>query len=127
MNSYSVLLFYAFAIFIVAWILPLLAQAPATTPVILGGALILSGTWLGYDTWQSQGESFTEWVRLILVSGKYALLTNLGVALLLVTFGWHMRARMQQGEAIAPTLMVTGILLLLCSLSLGRVQGWRTL
>lgn len=127
LNSYSVLLFYAFAIFIVAWILPRLAQAPATAPVILGSALILLGTWLGYDTWQSQGESLAEWVRLILVSGKYALLTNLGVALLLVTFGWHVRARMQLGEAVVPMLLVAGIVLFLCSLSLGRISGWRTL
>ena len=109
LNSYSVLLFYAFAIFIVAWILPRLAYAPATAPVILGRTLILSGTWLGYDTWQSQGQRLAEWVRLILVSGKYALLTNVGVALLLVTSGWHVRARMQRGEAVAPMLLVAGI------------------
>lgn len=127
LNSYSVLLFYAFAIFIVAWILPRLAQAPTTAPAILGSGLILSGTWLGYDMWQSQGESLAEWMRLILVSGKYALLTNLGVALLLVTFGAHVRARMQQGEAIAPMLLVAGIVLFSCSLSIGRVHGWRTL
>lgn len=127
LSSYGVLLFYAFAIFIVAWILPRLAQAPTTAPAILGSALILLGTWLGYDMWESQGESLAEWVRLILVSGKYALLTNLGVALLLVTFGAHLRDRMQKGEPIAPILLVAGVVLFFCSVSMGRVHGWRTL
>jgi len=127
LDVYGVLAFYVFAIYLTAFIAPYLARNPYQTPLALGSIFIFIGTFLGYDYWGNSGENSIELLRLYLVSGKYALLVNYGMILLLVSFGVFIRSEMASGRDVTATLLTSGISLALVGLSIGRIVGWRTL
>lgn len=123
----GVLFFYAAAIFTVAFFIGQISRAPFTFPLLLGSGLIFIGTWFGYDAWPHGEAGIIELLRLFLVSGKYAYLVNLGVALMLVSLGYLISNLLRSGVKVWPALLTIGVVMLLCGLSLGRVVGWRTL
>ncbi|MEL7378772.1 MAG: acyltransferase family protein [Pseudomonadota bacterium] len=127
LDGYGVLSFYVFAILVTALIIPYLSRNPYQAPLLLGSILIFFGTYLGYDSWSNSGQNGSELVRLYLVSGKYALLVNYGIVLLLVSFGTFIRREITGGRDVNGILMITGTSLALLGLSLGRIVGWRTL
>lgn len=126
LNTYSVLIFYAMAIFCAGLTIGYMAHSPYITPLV-GAGLIFIGTYLGYDSWRPMGENLLEIARLLLVSGKYAFFVNFGVVLMIVGFGWRLSLMREEGQNVRPILVVTGLTLLLVSLSAGRIVGWRTL
>ncbi|TCM78988.1 heparan-alpha-glucosaminide N-acetyltransferase domain-containing protein [Rhodovulum steppense] len=127
LNTYGVLLFYSLAIFAAGLLIAPIARSPYIFPIIIGGMAVFFGTYLGYDAWSYQGKTTTELLRLFLVSGKYAFFVNFGLALMLVAFGWHIRKIKSSDRDVGPTLLVSGVVLLLLSLSIGRIVGWRSL
>ncbi len=127
LNIYGVLFFYFLAILVTALVIHHLARSSLAAPAVAGAVLIFVGTWLGHDSWPPGDEGLVELLRLFLVSGQYALLVNLGMALLMAALGWHLRELRQRGAQLGPVLLVIGLVLLLCGLSLGRLVGWRTL
>lgn len=127
LNTYGVLLFYALAVFSTGLLIFPLARKPYIFPIVLGAILVYVGSYLGYDAWSPHGETAAELLRLMLVSGKYGFLVNYGVALILVSFGWHLRQLLRSGREVGALLLVAGVVLLLLSLSMGRIVGWRDL
>ncbi len=127
LDLYGVLSFYFLAILCAAFLVGSMARSPYAAPALVGAGLVLLGTWLGFDTWKSQGETAVELARLTLVSGKYALLTNLGVALLIASFGWHLSRLREAGNSVVQILIVSGCVMLALGLGLGRIVGWRSI
>ena len=127
LDLYGVLAFYVFAIFLTALIIPYLAMNPYQASLVFGSILIFVGTFLGYDYWSFGGQNAIELLRLYLVSGKYALLVNYGMVLLLVSFGVFVRSEVTSGRDVTSILLTAGMSLVLVGLSVGRVVGWRTL
>lgn len=127
LNGYGVLSFYFFAIFLTALIIPYLTRNPYQVPLALGSTLIFIGTFLGYDYWRNSGPSGVELLRLYLISGKYALLVNYGIILLLASFGTLIRSEMKNGRDVNGILLTAGVSLALIGLSIGRIVGWRSL
>lgn len=127
LNLYGVLFFYTIAIFSAGLLIGPLSRAPYTLPAVVGSGAVFIGTFLGYDAWESQGQTTAELFRLVLVSGKYAFFTNFGVALMLLSLGWHMKNLLSAGYRLGPILLAIGTVMLFCGLSMGRLVGWRSL
>lgn len=125
-NLYGVLFFYTLAIFSAGLLIGHISRSPYLLPAVIGSGAVFFGTFLGYDAWESQGQSAAEVFRLILVSGKYAFFTNFGFALMLVSLGWHIKSLLSSGYKLGPVLLVIGTVMLLCGLSMGRLVGWRS-
>lgn len=127
LNSYGILLFYALAIFVTGLFIGHVALDPYMVPTIAGAVLIFLGTYLGHDAWGYGGQTARELARLVLVSGKYAFLVNFGMVLMLVGFAWHIRSLRSAGFGVNRLLLASGLVLLLVSLSMGRIVGWRSI
>lgn len=125
LDAYGVLTFYVIAILFTSMIIPYIARSPYYFPMALGSALIYLGTFLGFDYWGSGHQTGTELLRLYLVSGKYAFLTNYGIVLLIVSFGVLIRAMMLEGKNVNKILFLSGFCIILFGLSNGRIVGWR--
>lgn len=127
LDLYGVLFFYTLAILCAGLLIGPISRAPYALPAVMGSGAVFVGTFLGYDAWASQGETLSELFRLVLVSGKYAFFTNFGVALMLVSLGWHMRNLLNSGQRLAPVLLSIGTVMLFLGLGMGRIVGWRRL
>lgn len=126
-NTYDVLLFYSIAIFVMALLIKYIANHPYILPSLLGSLLIFLGTMLGYDSWPVSEPSLKEFARLVFVSGKYGFLVNFGLILTTVSLSWHLKSLIGDQNNLSRVFFPIGIIILLTSLSVGRIVGWRTL
>ena len=123
LSTYSVLIFYTFAIFISAFLIHPISQFPVILPITLGAGFVFIGTILGYEIWAASLES----LRLIFVSGKYGVLVSLGCALLFLPIGHYLKQESFSDHAVKVVLPLIGISIIFLSLSCGRLVGWRSL
>lgn len=127
LRQYSVLTFYAVAIFATGLACSALARDPWRTGLVAGATLVFAGSFLGYDAWPQGGETEWELLRLLFVSGKYGVFTLLGSAWLMLGLGVMIRRRVTAGEPFRQDLAIIALSAILIALSVGRVVGWRSI
>ncbi len=127
LRQYSVLSFYAVAIFITAFCIGHIARDPVRRGLVYGAALVFIGTYLGYDAWPEEAGTLIEIVRLLVVSGKYAVFVLLGCSWMMIAVGVFVVRKMAANEDYRQDLTVAAIVLTLLGLAAGRIVGWRSL
>lgn len=122
---YSIIAFYAIAVFLLPLILSVVRYRPMLSCLLLGSSLWLLHGYLAFRAWPQQGTlNLLEAFRLYLVSGPYALLPMLGTAILAMPLGLFLRRCPHiKRSALWVKIGVCGILLVTMGLCGGALLG----
>lgn len=123
--QYSVLIFYAIAIFVSGALIQYIARNVLVFGLSVGPMLVFVGNFLGFDAWPPQPGTATEVVRLVLVSGHYGVFVLLGAAFMVMVIGHHIRSRLEAGLPFHREVLIAAAAMLFVGLGSGRVVGWR--
>lgn len=99
-STYSVLAFYALAIPSMLPVFALLRRRPAVLAPLLGAALWVAGDVLR-AVWPQSPRLWIEYPRLLLVSGTYAYLNLMGLAVMVLPLGIFVHERTGERRAAA--------------------------
>ncbi|KAA5542774.1 DUF1624 domain-containing protein [Roseiconus nitratireducens] len=122
---YSVLLFYTLAMLITPLVLDWIKDEPMWKSIAIGSALILIGTKLAFSVWPYTGPGPLEYTRLLLVSGKYGLLTCYGCAACVIPIGYALHQQIRAPAEVERRILYLSFATIGLSLSASFLVGAR--